>query len=140
MTLITQSEIETEEEGEKLGKSLTPGTIIALYGSLGAGKTTFTRGIAKGMGIIEHISSPTFTIVNEYNGNIPLFHFDMYRIENANDLYDIGWYDYLDRGGICIVEWSENVPGAFPVDTITVHIETIGDNTRNIEIKTISKN
>jgi len=135
MSVITNNENETINEGEKLGKSLTRGTVVALYGDLGAGKTAFTRGIAKGLGITMNVSSPTFTIVNEYPGDIPLFHFDMYRLENENELFDIGWDDYLERNGICVVEWSEKVPGAFTDDTIVVKIENLGESIRKIEIK-----
>jgi len=130
MTIITNSENETILEGEKLGRSLEPGAVVALYGELGAGKTAFTRGIAAGLGIGMNVSSPTFTIVNEYPGEIPLFHFDMYRLESENDLFDIGWDDYHDRGGVCVVEWSEKVSAAFHRDTVTVKIEILDANTR----------
>ena len=134
MTIITNSETETIREGEKLGRTLMPGAIIALFGELGAGKTAFTRGLAAGLGVSSSISSPTFTIVNEYPGKIPLFHFDMYRLESENELFDIGWDEYLERGGVCAVEWSEKVPHAFPPETITVKIKNPGNNTRSIDI------
>ena len=134
MEIITNSEAETILEGKKLGQSLTPGAVVALYGELGAGKTAFTKGLAEGLGISMSISSPTFTIVNEYYGEIPLFHFDMYRLETENELYDIGWDDYLERGGVCAVEWSEKVPNAFPPETIYVKLEDISDNKRRLEI------
>ena len=136
MTIITNSENETVIEGEKLGRILKPGAVVALYGELGAGKTAFTRGIAAGLGIGMTVSSPTFTIVNEYPGDTPLFHFDMYRLESENELFDIGWDDYHDRGGVCVVEWSEKVPGAFLPETITVMFENLGDNTRRLFIDT----
>jgi len=134
MTVITFNEDETFNEGKKLGKTLTQGSVVALYGGLCAGKTTFTRGLASGLGINMNVSSPTFTVVNEYHGTIPVFHFDMYRLQNENELFDIGWDDYLNRGGVCVVEWSENVPGAFPRGTIVVKLENHGGNTRSIEI------
>ncbi|MCL2627120.1 MAG: tRNA (adenosine(37)-N6)-threonylcarbamoyltransferase complex ATPase subunit type 1 TsaE [Oscillospiraceae bacterium] len=134
MTIITKSELETVREGEKLGKTLKPGAVVALYGELGAGKTAFTRGLAQGLGINMSVSSPTFTIVNEYLGDTALFHFDMYRLEKEDELFDIGWDDYHDRGGVCVVEWSEKVPGAFPPDTITVRFNILGDNERQIGI------
>ena len=134
MIIITKSENETMLEGKKLGKTLLPGTVIALYGGLGAGKTAFTRGLAAGLGIAMDVSSPTFTIVNEYPGKIPLFHFDMYRLESQAELFDIGWDDYLERGGVCAVEWSEKVPGAFPPETIKVTLKRLDDNTRELEI------
>jgi tRNA threonylcarbamoyladenosine biosynthesis protein TsaE len=134
MTVITNIEDETIREGEKLGRKLKPGAIVALYGELGAGKTAFTRGLATGLGIEVSVSSPTFTIVNEYPGKIPLFHFDMYRLESDTELFDIGWDDYHDRGGVCAVEWSEKVPGAFPPDTIFVKLENLGGDSRRLEI------
>jgi len=134
MVIISNSEAETIQEGEKLGGALTPGAVVALYGGLGAGKTAFIRGLASGLGIKTNVSSPTFTIVNEYPGSIALYHFDMYRLENANELFDIGWDDYLERGGVCAVEWSEKVPGAFPPGTLAVSLENLGGNTRRIEI------
>jgi len=135
MTIITNSEKETVLEGEKLGRTLDAGAVVALYGDLGAGKTAFTRGISAGLGISMNVSSPTFTIVNEYPGNIPLFHFDMYRLDSENELFDIGWDDYHDRGGVCVVEWSEKVPGAFSPETISVEFENLGDNKRRLTIK-----
>jgi len=134
MTIITNSETETISEGEKLGRRLAPGAVVALYGGLGAGKTAFVRGLALGLGINKNVSSPTFTIANEYTGEIPLYHFDMYRIKSENELFDIGWDDYLESGGVCAVEWSQNTPGAFPPDAIVVKFENLGGNTRRIEI------
>jgi len=113
MEYRTAGEAETEAVGEALAKTLAPGTVIAFTGDLGAGKTAFTRGLARGLGIAERVTSPTFTIVNEYTGGrLPLFHFDMYRLESADELFDIGWEDYLRRGGVCAVEWSEKVEEA----------------------------
>jgi len=134
MIVITNSEDETVREGEKLGRTLAPGDVVALYGGLGAGKTAFTRGLASGLGIRFCVSSPTFTIVNEYPGDTPLFHFDMYRLENEKELFDIGWDDYLERSGVCAVEWSEKVPGAFSQDAIVVKIESLGGDKRRLEI------
>ncbi len=113
MEYRTHSESETEAVGEALATTLSPGTVIAFTGDLGAGKTAFTRGLARGLGISERVTSPTFTIVNEYEGGrLPLFHFDMYRLESSEELFDIGWEDYLRRGGVCAVEWSEKVADA----------------------------
>jgi len=134
MIITTDSENETVVEGGKLGRTLKPGAVVALYGELGAGKTAFSRGIASGLGIKAGVTSPTFTIVNEYPGEIPLFHFDMYRLGSEEELFDIGWDDYLDRNGVCVVEWSEKVSGAFDTDTIKVKITTTGENSRRIEI------
>ena len=113
MEFITHSPEETEQVGAALGRVLTAGTVIAYRGDLGAGKTAFTRGLARGLGSRMAVTSPTYTIVNEYiDGRLPLFHFDMYRLASSDDLWDIGWEDYLDRGGVCAVEWSENVEDA----------------------------
>lgn len=134
MTYVTHSPRETEELGEKLARTLTSGTVIAYRGGLGAGKTAFTRGLARGLGCRDTVTSPTYTIVNEYlGGRLPLFHFDMYRLTSAEDLWDIGWEDYLDRGGVCAVEWSENVQDAME-DAITVDILPMDDITRQITI------
>ena len=135
MEFITNSPEETEKIGEALAKSLQPGTILAYRGDLGAGKTAFTRGLARGLGCKETVTSPTYTIVNEYlGGRLPLFHFDMYRLASSDGLWDIGWEDYLDREGVCAVEWSENVQDAME-DAITVTIEKLGENTRQITIE-----
>ena len=135
MKLITNSPLETEKVGEALGKILQPGTVLAYEGDLGAGKTAFTRGLARGLGCTEQVTSPTYTIVNEYlSGRLPLFHFDMYRLGSSDELWDIGWEDYLDRNGICAVEWSENVLDAL-TDPITVRIETLGQDARCITIE-----
>ena len=135
MEFITHSPEETEKIGEALAKSLQPGTILAYRGDLGAGKTAFTRGLARGLGCKETVTSPTYTIVNEYlGGRLPLFHFDMYRLASSDDLWDIGWEDYLEREGVCAVEWSENVADAME-NAVTVTIEKLGETTRRITIE-----
>ena len=135
MDFITHSPEETEKIGEALAKSLQPGTVLAYRGDLGAGKTAFTRGLARGLGCKETVTSPTYTIVNEYlGGRLPLFHFDMYRLASSDDLWDIGWEDYLEREGVCAVEWSENVADAME-NAVTVTIEKLGENTRRITIE-----
>ena len=135
MEFLTNSPAETEAIGEKLASILTPGTVIAYRGDLGAGKTAFTRGLARGLGASDMVTSPTYTIVNEYlSGRIPLFHFDMYRLSSADDLWDIGWEDYLDRGGVCAVEWSENVEEAME-GAVRIRIEKHGEETRRITIE-----
>ena len=132
---ITQNENETELAGERFAASLPDGAVVAMYGDLGAGKTAIVRGMARGMGIPCRVSSPTFTIVNEYLGERVLIHIDMYRLSDADELFDIGWEDYLDRGGVCAVEWSENVPDAFDGSEIRVSIEKCSDNARKITIE-----
>ena len=135
MTFITTSPAETEAVGAALAKILTPGAILYYRGDLVAGKTAFTRGLAKGLGCTDMVTSPTYTIVNEYlSGRLPLFHFDMYRLRSSDDLWDIGWDDYLDRGGVCAVEWSENVDDAME-NAIFVTIEKTGEDSRRITIE-----
>ncbi len=135
MVYITNSESETEALGERLARTLPDGTVVAFYGELGSGKTAFVRGMARGMGIDAAVSSPTFTIVNEYIGPRSLFHFDMYRLGSADELFDIGWEDYLARGGVCAVEWSENVAEAFEGGEVTVTFRKTGDTTREITVE-----
>lgn len=136
MQITTHSADETQALGQKLASRLAPGDVIAYFGDLGAGKTAFTRGLAQGLGITDPVTSPTYTIVNEYlSGRIPLFHFDMYRLSSSDELFDIGWEDYLSRGGVCAVEWSENVIDALPEDTVWVRIAREGDTGRSITIE-----
>ena len=135
MEFLTNSPEETERVGAALGKILNPGTVLAYRGDLGAGKTAFTRGLARGLGYAEPVTSPTYTIVNEYlGGRLPLFHFDMYRLASSDDLWDIGWDDYLDRGGVCAVECSENVYDAME-NAILGTIHKTGENSRRITIE-----
>ena len=135
MEFLTNSPEETEKVGAALGHVLKPGTILAYRGDLGAGKTAFTRGLARGLGYAEPVTSPTYTIVNEYlGGRLPLFHFDMYRLASSDDLWDIGWDDYLERGGVCAVEWSENVDDAME-NAVYVTIHKTGETSRIIVIE-----
>ena len=134
MEFITTSPRQTEQVAEALGKGLKPGTVLAYEGDLGAGKTAFTRGLARGLGATDMVTSPTYTIVNEYlSGRMPLFHFEMYRLASSDDLWDIGWEDYQERGGVCAVEWSENVADALE-NAIIVRIEKLGEEERKITI------
>ena len=135
MTYITNSPAETEAVGAALGAVIPAGTVLAYRGDLGAGKTAFTRGLARGLGYGEPVTSPTYTIVNEYlGGRLPLFHFDMYRLASADDLWDVGWDDYLDRNGVCAVEWSENVDEAME-NAVYVTIEKTGEESRRITLE-----
>lgn len=122
MEYLSHSPEETEAIGEALATQLKPNTVVALRGGLGMGKTAFTRGLARGLGYRGRVTSPTFTIVNEYNAPLPLFHFDMYRLGSEVELFDIGWDDYLGRGGVCAVEWSERMAELLPKDAILVTI------------------
>lgn len=135
MTFLSNSPTETESIGAALGKVVPPGTILAYRGGLGAGKTAFTRGLARGLGCTDMVTSPTYTIVNEYlTGRLPLFHFDMYRLASSDDLWDIGWEDYLERGGVCAVEWSENVADAME-EAVFVTIEKLDADARRITVE-----
>ena len=135
MEFITQSPEQTEAVGAALARQLNSGAVIAYRGDLGAGKTAFTRGLARGLGYTGLVTSPTYTIVQEYlGGRLPLFHFDMYRLASSDDLWDIGWEDYLDRGGVCAVEWSENVEDAME-NAIFVTIEKTGEQSRRITVE-----
>ena len=136
MEILSRSEAETEAAGARLAAVLTPGAVVAYEGGLGMGKTAFTRGLASGLGYPGRVTSPTFTIVNEYEGGrLPLFHFDMYRLASSEELFDIGWEDYLVRGGVCAVEWSENVADALEDDAVRVEIRRgDGDDQRRIRV------
>lgn len=137
MQITTHSADETQALGQRLAKHLLPGDVIAYFGDLGAGKTALTRGIAQGLGVTDLVTSPTYTIVNEYlTGRIPLFHFDMYRLGSSDELFDIGWEDYLARGGVCAVEWSENVEDALrDAIHITIEKDPLEPDTRRITIE-----
>lgn len=135
MTYTTTSPSETEALGAALGRIVPPGTVIAYQGDLGAGKTAFTRGLARGLDCNDLVTSPTYTIVNEYlSGRLPLFHFDMYRLGSSQELWDIGWEDYLDRNGVCAVEWSEHVQDAME-NAVWVTIEVVSESERRITLE-----
>lgn len=139
MTYISSSVEATEQLGASLARILSPGDIVAFTGELGAGKTAFIRGMAVGLGLDFRVTSPTYTIVNEYPGAIPLFHFDLYRLGGSDELYDIGWEDYISRGGICAVEWSERAVDELS-GCITVNISRLSDDERSIIIEGIDEN
>lgn len=119
--VVTDSAAQTEQLGERLAQQLRGNEVIALFGGLGMGKTAFTRGLARGLGVTDGVSSPTFALVNEYSGRVPVYHFDMYRVQTWDDLYSTGFFDYLDNG-VLVVEWSENIEGALPDNAIRVTI------------------
>ncbi len=138
ITVITHSRKETEQFAEGLAQNVTAGTVLAMQGDLGAGKTCFAAGFAKGLGYEGDVNSPTFAIVNEYSGGrLPIYHFDMYRINGWEDLYTTGYFEYIESGGILIIEWSENIASALPDDCVTVTIKTIGENDRKITVQNI---
>ena len=128
---------ETEQIGERLAELMKPGTVLALFGDLGAGKTALIRGLARGLGCRERVTSPTFSLVNEYTGRLPLFHFDLYRLPDADALFDIGWEDYLRRGGICAVEWSERIGAMLPNDAVrvTLCLSDESEDSRSVTIE-----
>lgn len=137
----THSPEETEALGEKLAAVLHGGEVLAFYGGMGMGKTAFTRGLARGLGIPDGVSSPTFALVHEYRGNLPLYHFDMFRVSGWDDLYSTGFFDYLETGAVLAIEWSENIEGALPEGTIRIEISP-GDreNERIISISGLRGN
>ena len=137
MEYITASPEETEALGQTLAKTLTPGTLLALRGDLGAGKTAFVRGLAAGLGYCGRVTSPTFTIVNEYEGPVPLFHFDLYRLGSEDELYDIGFDEYLARSGICAVEWSERAPELMASAQLQVTISRLDETSRRIVVEAL---
>lgn len=133
---LSKSPLETEKIGETLGNKIQSGTVIAFRGGLGMGKTCFTRGLAKGLGSTDTVTSPTFALINEYlSGRLPLYHFDMYRISGWEDLYSTSFFEYIDEGGVLACEWSENIENALPENTIYVEFARIDDTTREITIK-----
>ncbi len=131
---ITTSEAQTERLAEKLALTLQGDEVLALHGGLGAGKTAFTRGLARGLGIDDGVSSPTFALVHEYDGKFTLYHFDMYRIGSYDDLYSTGFFDY-EGCGVMVIEWSENIEAFLPEKRINIYIERISDNEREITIE-----
>ena len=132
----SKSDSETKEIAERIAKTLSPGTVVCLFGEMGVGKTVFTNGLCRAMGVMDYVSSPTFTVVNEYDGDgFPIYHFDMYRIEDEDELIEIGFDEYLYSGGICIIEWPENIPNSLPENRINVKLMRAGDDARTIIIE-----
>ncbi len=136
ISFISKSTAETESFAEKLAKKISGGTVVALYGGLGMGKTAFMRGFAKGLGNESFVSSPTFALVNDYGGSPQLVHFDMYKVETWDDLYTSGFFDYLDMGAVICTEWSENIENALPENTVKVRLSAgKADNERVITVE-----
>lgn len=135
---ITNSAEETEQLGERIASKLKGTEVIALFGGLGMGKTAFTRGLARGLGADDVVSSPTFALVNEYSGRVPVYHFDMYRVTSWDDLYSTGFFDYLDTG-VLVIEWSENIEGALPENALRITISRgENDNQRIFDIEGVT--
>ena len=137
MRVISSSEQETRELGKRMAGKVTPGTIISLRGSLGAGKTVFAKGFAEGLGITEAIVSPTFTLVQEYDGRLKLYHLDLYRLSGEDEFESMGGEDFLYSDGVALIEWSEKIEDMLPDDTIFINITINEDLTRSIEIRGI---
>lgn len=136
MRIVTNSAQETEQLGERLAAGLKGGQVLALFGSMGMGKTAFTRGLARGLGVSGEVSSPTFALVHEHSGKIPLYHFDMFRVDSWDDLYSTGFFDYLESGGVLVIEWSENIEGALPEDAVRITIsQGEGENQRVFQVE-----
>ena len=133
---VSASAEDTEEAGEGLAAQLRPGRVVALTGELGAGKTCFVRGLARGLGVSQIVSSPTFVLVNEYRGRLPVFHVDAYRIEGLTELLDVGLDDYIGGDGVTVIEWADKLRPLLPADTIWVHLAGLGDEPRTIRIET----
>jgi len=139
MIFTSSSPVDTEKLGRCLGRIVKKGYIICLTGDLGVGKTEFVKGVAKGMGIEDYITSPTFTIVNEYQGTLPLYHFDVYRINDVEEMYEIGCEEYFYGDGVSIIEWADLIQDIIPKENIRVHISKdleMGEDHRNISIET----
>ncbi len=136
MRIVTNSAQETEQLGERLAAGLKGGQVLALFGPMGMGKTAFTRGLARGLGVSGEVSSPTFALVHEHGGKIPLYHFDMFRVDSWDDLYSTGFFDYLESGGVLVIEWSENIEGALPEDAVRITIsQGEGENQRVFQVE-----
>lgn len=131
ITVQSFSPEETKQYGVKLGQLLQPGNVVCLIGELGAGKTAFVSGIAKALKIDEYITSPTFTIVNEYYGTLPLYHFDAYRINQSDEMYDVGYEDYISGEGVCVIEWANQIQDILPKDYLKIHIERQAEDNEN---------
>jgi tRNA threonylcarbamoyladenosine biosynthesis protein TsaE len=139
-SLVTESEDQTVTAGKDLAATLRSGDVVSLSGPLGAGKTCFIRGIAVGLGVNRgDVKSPSFTLVNEYYGSMPLYHFDLYRMKKTSELYEIGWDDYLMRDGVVVVEWGEKAEGYLPDGRIEIVIEIISENKRRLELSLIGQ-
>ncbi|GAQ19158.1 ADP-binding protein [Oceanobacillus picturae] len=127
------TEVETRQVAAQLAVLLKPGDVVTLEGELGAGKTTFTKGLANGLGVKRHVSSPTFTIIKEYQGELPLYHMDVYRLENSEE--DIGFDEYFNGDGICVVEWAQFINEFLPEERLEIEIQYAGEESRTIQFK-----
>ncbi|HEV8641427.1 MAG TPA: tRNA (adenosine(37)-N6)-threonylcarbamoyltransferase complex ATPase subunit type 1 TsaE [Methylomirabilota bacterium] len=132
--IVTRSPAETEAAGERLGRTLEAGDVVALAGELGAGKTCFIQGLVRGLGVAVHATSPTFVLINEYRGRLPVYHVDAYRTQSLTELMDLGLPELFDEGGVTVIEWADQLLPLLPRRTIRVHIAGLGDEPREITI------
>ncbi len=133
--MLTNSPTETRDLGRRLAEMLRPGDVLLLWGDLGAGKSEMTRGIAEGLGVTSPVTSPSFTILNVYDeGSIPLYHFDWYRLNSVDELYEMGMDEYLGGDGIAVVEWPSQCPEAIPESHLAIRLTPVGDNARDVRI------
>ncbi len=130
--MISNSEGETKQIGERIGKKLKKGDVIALYGEFGSGKTILVKGIAKGIGCTEQVKSPSFVFVHEYKGKIPIYHIDLYRVNNLNDIIALGIQEFFNSEGVCVIEWAEKAKGLLSQDSISIELKILNKNTREI--------
>ena len=135
--IITFSPVETEAAGMSLGKLLVPGDILCLNGNLGAGKTCFARGVARGLGIAEPITSPTFTLINEYQGRVPFYHFDVYRLGGPEDMDDLGYEEYFYGSGVTLVEWAELVDEVLPPERLDIWLSVDEEQVERRQIRPV---
>lgn len=140
-TVISHSETETITWGEKLSRALKPGDVVALFGDLGSGKTRTVQGICQGLGCRDQVSSPTFTLINEYSGTLPVYHFDLYRIESESEIYGLGYEEYFNGDGVCLIEWAERITSLLPDNCIKIYLhgsfEPGQENIRTIRVEGI---
>ncbi len=137
---VSKSEIETVKHAKEFASQLHPGSFVALYGDLGAGKTQFVKGVCQAFGVKEIVNSPTFTIVNEYHGTLPVFHIDLYRIKDVDEIIGIGFDEFIESEGICLVEWAEKLDGIVPKERYDVKMSVVDDSTREIIVDFVGAN
>jgi len=135
LEITTHSAEATKDTGFKLGRLLKPGDIVCLEGNLGVGKTLFVQGIALGLGVVDYVTSPTFNIIHEYNGRIPLYHMDVYRLNSVEEMEDLGYDEYFYGKGVVVIEWAEKIQQIIPEERLWIKGETIGENTRRFVFK-----
>jgi tRNA threonylcarbamoyladenosine biosynthesis protein TsaE len=134
LVIETAKALETVELGQKIGRSLKPRDLLALYGNLGAGKTTLIQGIAQGLGVKDYVTSPTFILINEYLGKYPFYHVDLYRLNDRTEIEDLGILEYFEKDGVCVIEWAEKMEELLPANVKRIKLETVDEDRRRIEL------